>query len=192
MFVVATTGRCGVDEVANALNIIERLLKWTRPGGQNASWVKLTELVAELRGLVEDMLIHDNIEFELDQSDASISVHVAPDSVRMALLDLLVNARKAMPNGGRLSVAVHKLVDGFAQLQISDTGEGMTEEQVQQLMVPNPTTPRPAGGTGLGLYLARRIINAAGGQISCDSKLGTGTTFTVLLPTEPMKEKTVV
>ncbi len=97
-----------------------------------------------------------------------------------ALLNLVLNAQQAMPNGGQLVVRTSPTPDGVA-LDLIDTGCGMDENTRSQVFETFFST-KP-GGTGLGLPTARKIIEAHGGQISVQSELGRGTQFTIKLPT---------
>jgi signal transduction histidine kinase len=101
------------------------------------------------------------------------------DMLRQVLLNLVGNAYQAMPEGGIVTVGVSDGGD-TAQLQVSDTGIGMTEDVRSKLFEPFFTTK--ARGVGLGLAVSKRIVDAHGGSISVDSQPGAGSTFTVSLP----------
>jgi signal transduction histidine kinase len=95
------------------------------------------------------------------------------------LLNLVQNALDAMPQGGILTVTGHGTAT-HVQLQIHDTGSGIPTEQLHRIFEPLYTT-KPEG-TGLGLYIMREIVAVHGGQITVDSVVGHGTTFTLTLP----------
>jgi len=101
------------------------------------------------------------------------------DMLRQVLLNLIGNAYQAMPDGGTVTVGVSDTGD-TAQLQVSDTGVGMTRDVRSKLFEPFFTTK--ARGVGLGLAVTKRIIDAHGGSITVDSQPGAGSTFTVTLP----------
>ena len=98
---------------------------------------------------------------------------------RQALLNLMLNAEQAMPNGGELTIQA-ALEPGGISLSLIDTGKGMTEEVLAKVFQPFFTT-RP-GGNGLGLATTRKIIEAHGGRIEVQSEPGRGTKFTLHLP----------
>jgi signal transduction histidine kinase len=113
--------------------------------------------------------------------------HVAldVDLFKQALLNLMLNAEQAMPQGGELIVQAcgdngRGPACGWVRLDLIDTGVGMTAEQAAQVFRPFFTT-KP-GGTGLGLPTAKRIVEAHGGQVAVESEPGRGTKFTVRLP----------
>lgn len=104
------------------------------------------------------------------------------DNFRSALLNLILNAEQAMPSGGQLVVRTYGTPDGVA-LDLIDTGCGMDEETRTKVFGAFFST-KP-GGSGLGLPIAQRIIEAHGGQISLQSELGRGTQVTITLPVPP-------
>jgi PAS domain S-box-containing protein len=107
----------------------------------------------------------------------TVSLH--PSSLRRAVLNLLQNALDAMPQGGTLTLAGVSTATQV-QLQVRDTGSGIPSEQLPQIFEPLYTT-RPEG-TGLGLYIVQEIVAAHGGQVTAQSVVGQGTTFTMTLP----------
>jgi two-component system, cell cycle sensor histidine kinase and response regulator CckA len=116
--------------------------------------------------------------------------------LQQALLNLAVNAKDAMPNGGRLvlETASVRIDDGFdggfpgappghyLRLSVSDTGIGMDAETKRQIFEPFFTTKAPGRGTGLGLSIVYRIVRACNGRIAVSSELGKGATFSMIFP----------
>ena len=103
---------------------------------------------------------------------------VDPGQVRQVLWNLSRNAIKAMPDGGTLKISILKRVDepGF-QIAFSDTGIGMSEEQIERIF--EPFSSFSSGGTGLGMSIVYHIIKEHGGKIDVASEVGVGTTITV-------------
>jgi signal transduction histidine kinase len=108
-----------------------------------------------------------------------IALH--PSTFRRALLNLVQNALDAMPQGGLLIIRGQRTAT-HVQLHVQDTGSGIPAEQLTTIFEPLYTT-KP-GGTGLGLYIVQEIVTAHGGQLTVESVVGQGTTFTVTLPLE--------
>src|SRR4029450_9793603 len=104
-----------------------------------------------------------------------------PSTFRRALLNLVQNALEAMPQGGRLTLTGQRTATHL-RLQVQDTGSGIPPTQLTTIFEPLYTT-KP-GGTGLGLYIVQEIVAAHGGQITVESVVGQGTTFSVTLPLE--------
>jgi len=122
--------------------------------------------------------------------ETNAPVRVVPVRMEHVLLNLLLNASKAMRSGGgTLSVAVAPAdAPGYVAFQVSDTGHGIAPEHIERIFEPFFTTAqadengRAGGGTGLGLSVARDLVRQAGGEILVASQPGAGATFTVLLP----------
>ena len=108
----------------------------------------------------------------------------------IVLLNLISNAYKFTPEGGSIRVTVSELPmqqeQFFYKFVVTDTGEGMSEEMQERLFLPfeqgEAETAQHHGGSGLGLSIAKNLVELMGGSISCQSKKGVGTTFTVSLP----------
>jgi two-component system sensor histidine kinase HydH len=105
---------------------------------------------------------------------------VDPQQFRQAVWNLCLNAAQAMPDGGELRVAVGA-VDGRLTVQVADTGHGIGVTDVHHVFEPFYST-KP-GGSGLGLALVHRVVQDHGGEIDLDSAPGSGTSFTLRIPT---------
>jgi CheY-like chemotaxis protein len=131
--------------------------------------------------------------------------HIRADAgqFKQVLLNLVLNARDAMPHGGDLRIVTRKVAaqtlrdmamdatrTGYLEIEFTDTGVGMTSETMARVFEPFFTTKGPDKGTGLGLATVYGIVSQLGGQISVDSSLGRGSTFRVLLPASPAPART--
>jgi len=115
-----------------------------------------------------------------------------PTQLQQVLLNLCVNARDAMPQGGTLTISAAHIADptfgdgaGGVLVEVSDTGTGMSEDVQQRLFEPFFTTKAPGKGTGLGLSVVFGIVRSHGGEIACYSRLNEGTRFSIRLPAMP-------
>jgi two-component system sensor histidine kinase HydH len=108
-------------------------------------------------------------------------VDLDPDGINQVLLNLYLNAVEAMDPGGKLSVSL-SMDEGSAwiKIMVSDTGSGISKEDLEHIFDPYFTTKQT--GTGLGLAIVHKIIEAHGGEVRAESEVGRGTTVTVLLP----------
>ncbi|HEX5098540.1 MAG TPA: PAS domain S-box protein [Polyangiaceae bacterium] len=154
----------------------------------------LTRLAPMVRSLVGE---HIQVSLTLDVSLPPVRVDVG--SLERVLMNLVVNARDAMPNGGRLTLttraerldasAVEQHPEltpgGYAVLEVADTGMGIAPEVGARLFEPFFTTKPPGAGTGLGLAMCHGIVTQAGGKIAVRSEPGQGATFQVYLPFAP-------
>jgi len=124
------------------------------------------------------------ISTKLDLDDKLSPIQADPDLLHRAVQNLILNALDAMPAGGTLTLRTRQGVDGI-QLQISDTGKGLTKEECDRLFTPYYTTKQH--GTGLGLAIVQSVVSDHGGKISVESEPEQGTTFTIDLPGRPPK-----
>ena len=147
---------------------------------------ELRRFLLELSELVSHLLpdsIHVCYDSKSVDSNEMFS-SINKSQMKQAVLNMVINARDAMPTGGELSlrVGVDPADPNFAILSISDNGAGMSEEVKKRVFEPFYTTKQRGKGTGLGLAMVHGIIEQHGGQISIDSAPGTGTTIQVSLP----------
>jgi PAS domain S-box-containing protein len=139
----------------------------------------LLALIREVAELMDGGFKEHSVVFSLEAGSPVPAFAFDPGQIRQVLINLFKNAMEAMPEGGELSVRV-EVQDGFLILKITDTGSGISPEQLHNLFTPFFTT-KP-GGTGLGLTIVRGLISQHQGEISIDSDTGRGTTCTIRLP----------
>jgi CheY-like chemotaxis protein len=145
--------------------------------------------VLDLNAVVSDMdsllrrLIGEDVELIVMLAPDLASVQADPTQVEQVIVNLTVNARDAMPNGGAVTISTANVETdqgSFVELCLTDTGVGMSDEERQQLFDPFFTTKE--GGTGLGLATVYGIVDQSGGTIEVDSAPGMGSTFRIWLP----------
>ncbi|QBG47661.1 PAS domain S-box protein [Verrucomicrobia bacterium S94] len=138
-------------------------------------------------------LIGEHIEFVFDLEEGVKTVRADQSQIEQILLNLFINARDAMPEGGRLQVRTYNVLpdageaasghqEGYVCLEVSDSGHGIREEVRQHLFEPFFTTKQVGEGTGLGLSVVYGIVQQHGGRIEVDSIVGEGAVFSVYLP----------
>ena len=140
-------------------------------------------------------LMGPEIEFEVIRGSGPMMVVADPAQIEQVVLNLVVNARDAMPDGGRLTVKIEEIdvdenvsghVDGktgrYVCLSVADTGTGMSEKTRAKLFEPFFTTKEEGKGTGLGLSIVYGIVKQSGGYVIVTSELGRGSTFLIYLP----------
>lgn len=153
--------------------------------------------LVELRTAVEQCVpilrraVGSKVQVELEPGKQPAWTFVDPAHLEGVLLNLAVNARDAMPQGGRLRFAVSTDDDGSARLDVADTGVGIGEEHLKRLFEPYFTT-KDDRGHGLGLASVRGTVRQHGGDVSVESRVGSGTTFTIRLPPRPAPTVLVV
>lgn len=142
-----------------------------------------------------ERLIEERIRLSFDLDEDVPAVEIDPGQLEQVVMNLVINARDAMPSGGRLTVSTSRLGLGAAErpdwvpagfdgvvIEIADEGEGMTPEQQARIFEPFYTTKRPGEGSGLGLSTVYGIVERAGGFLDVDSAPGEGTRMRVSLP----------
>lgn len=166
-------------EVDRLAEITEEYLRYARLPKPSLEREDVAALVRDLVAFVAPELKAAGVKVELALPD-DLPADIDENQLRQALLNLVRNAREAMPAGGTLRIAGKAVGDGGVELVIQDTGVGMGDQALEHLFDPFFTTKR--GGTGLGLSLTHQIVAQHNGTIRCESAPSRGTTFTVLLP----------
>ncbi len=163
--------------------IITNFLTYARPRVNNFSEIDIRESMNDTFTLLKHSPdIKETHLLECNLPETPVNISADPTQLKQIFWNLARNAIQAMPNGGKLSVYLQKSISNRVQILFSDTGCGMSPEQVEQLFEPfsNSTT----GGTGLGLSIVYQIIRDHNGTINVRSLEGEGTTITIDLPTE--------
>jgi PAS domain S-box-containing protein len=161
--------------------IVRALLDFARENAEERHIVPLEDVAQSTVDLVRRTNAHKGVEL-VDSYDASgASVNASPNQLKQIFLNLIANARQAMPNGGTVEVDVRREGD-WAVASVSDDGPGIDAAVVERIFEPFFTTKRLTGGTGLGLSVSLGIAEAHGGTLTASSELGHGATFTLRLP----------
>jgi len=173
-----------------AAHIASSLLGYSRED-DTPSRAHITQAVQSALGCLARGLGHDGIQLTLELED--VDVAMAQIGLEQVLLNLILNARKAMAReGGTLTIRAWS-IDSTVHIDLSDTGGGVPPPIAEHLFEPfctQDTAPGPEGqrGTGLGLSICKNLVVNAGGQVSFDSEPGQGTTFHLVIPrAEPLR-----
>jgi CheY-like chemotaxis protein/two-component sensor histidine kinase len=194
--------RDNIDEILRACDraaaMTRRLLSFSRHKGIQLEVVDLNEVVDSTEKMLS-RLIRENVDMNVIRAPEPVLVKADIVQLEQVIINLTVNARDAMPRGGRLTVRVERrtisthaagtsLEEGdYAVLAVEDTGHGMDETTRRRIFEPFFTTKSEQEGTGLGLTTVQSIVREHGGAVTVQSQVGLGTSFTVWLPryTEP-------
>ena len=183
------------DASERAAGLTRQLLVFSRKQTVQPVVLDLNDVVKGMDKMLQ-RLIDKNIEMTVTPGTSTGRVKADAGYVGQVLMNLVVNARDAMPNGGRITIGInHVTLDehytrthpdavpgDYVMLSVSDTGTGITEEVQAHLFEPFFTTKPPGKGTGLGLTTCRTIVQQSGGHIGVYSEVGQGTTFKVYFP----------
>ena len=178
-----------------ARQLVRQLLAFSRKEKTHPEIVDLNERVVELQSMLE-RLIGEDINLQTLLADDLVPIEIDPGQLDQSLMNLVVNARDAMPNGGDLWITTANVTVGpeeaaadpdleqgeYVCLTVLDDGVGMAPDVVEQIFEPFFTTKAKEWGTGLGLSTVFGIIKQAHGTILVDSKVGEGTRFRIFLP----------
>ena len=173
------------DEIKRIVKISDSLLRFSRKGDVGTDKVDLNDLIERTISIVEPDMKLQNVKFNRKLDDKLSSVIANSDQLRQVFLNLITNARDAMPEGGVITINSENVSEGevpFVRLQIADTGCGIEKSKMHMVFDPFFTTKREGKGTGLGLSTSYGIIEDHGGSMSAVSDLGKGTTFIIDLP----------
>ena len=165
-------------EVVRLKGLLTNFLEFARPQSPRRTMIEpqlLLESVSQLAGETAKMA---GVRIHIEDSHAA-SIFVDAEQIKQVLLNLVLNAVQAMPNGGDVTLRSHQ-ADGSLILEVTDQGVGIPPENLERIFDPFFTTR--AGGTGLGLSIAYQIINRHGGHLTVCNNRDRGVTFTVLLP----------
>jgi two-component system sensor histidine kinase HydH len=164
-----------------ASRVIAGLLDFARPQEPRPERVSMGEILDHSLTLVQSDLQRKEIEVERNYDDGNIILNVDRDQITQAFLNIFKNSLESMEGGGKLRVSLRRNRDKtMAEIRVSDTGSGISRENLSRIFDPFFSTKKK--GTGLGLAITLKIIENHGGEIGVDSSQGKGTTFRVLLP----------
>jgi len=163
--------------------LAQQILSGSRRAAPAPVPVDLNQLVGNVTRVLQPLL-GEAIELVTRLSPSLARVSANPHRIGQVIMNLVVNARDAMPSGGRLTIETSN-VGQTVMLAVGDTGSGMDDETRARLFEPYFTTKEPGRGSGLGLATVYDVVTQCGGQISVTSDAGAGSTFKIYLPRVP-------
>jgi len=169
-----------VSESNRLSRILEEFLRFVRPQERQVAVFDVARTITEVMDLFRlSDEVSDAHAIEVDVSPPSSLLSGDRDQIRQIVYNVAKNAVRAMAAGGRLTV-LGREEDAWYSIRFSDTGRGMSPEELSRLFT--PFSAAFDGGTGLGMAIVRRIVEEHGGAIDAESRPGEGTTVTILLP----------
>ncbi|MCD6048957.1 MAG: multi-sensor hybrid histidine kinase, partial [Verrucomicrobia bacterium] len=192
-----------------AANLTRQLLLFSRKQVMHTRELDLNEAVTSLFKMLQ-RIIGEHLDLQFNLCPRSLNIHADPGMLDQVLMNLVVNARDAMPEGGRITIVTSEKnltkeeaaalpetsAGRYACMQVIDTGCGIPRENLTRIFEPFFTTKDPGKGTGLGLATVFGIVKQHGGTVIVESEVGRGTSFQILLPVakplEKAAEKTTV
>lgn len=189
-----------MDEVKKAADraagLTSQLLAFSRRQFVAAKVLDLNALVMNMDGMLRRLLGEDVVELSAELDQKLWAIKADPGQIEQVIMNLAVNARDAMPTGGKLTIQTRNVTIGkgarrqtvmlepgaYVLLEMRDTGQGMSEETQAHLFEPFFTTKEKGKGTGLGLSTVYGIVKQSGGTIAIESKMGQGTVCKIFFP----------
>jgi signal transduction histidine kinase len=163
--------------------VLMRLLDFSRMAEPNREYHDLNEIVEDTILFTEHHLTRfRNINLSVLKEDHLPKVFADKVHIQQALLNIIMNAAQAMPEGGPLLIQTGKRDDEYAWIAVTDSGTGIEEEHLARIFEPFFTTKAKGEGTGLGLSLTKKLVEANMGEIEVQSAKGQGSTFRLLFP----------
>ena len=169
------------SEAVRMSELLKKMINFFRPDDDVKSNVDLNQLIEDVVLFVGKQLHEFQVKVVMELEVDLPQVYSSGNQMKQVLLNMIMNARNAMANGGTLTISSHNLQDKVA-LQIADTGRGILPENIDRIFDAFFTTKGDVKGVGLGLSVCFGIIHDHGGKIDVESEPGKGTTFTVTLP----------
>ena len=170
-----------LSETVRLSDLLRKMLSFSKPDQEERQPVDINSVIDEILLLHEKQLKENDINIESSFAQDPGLVNASKNQMRQVFLNMVANARDAMPNGGTLAVATR--ADGEkVTIEIKDNGTGIREEHIDKIFDSFFTTKGEVKGVGLGLSVCYGFIKDHGGDIKVKSREGSGTTFTITLP----------
>jgi len=175
------TSEIMIQEVDRLNRVITQLLEFARPPVIQKKRASLQSLIQHSLRMIERQASAKEIQVLSHLPSDVKEVDLDPDGINQVLLNLYLNAIEAMERGGRLTVSLYREKRSpWVKIMVSDTGKGISKEDLEHVFDPYFTTKQ--SGTGLGLAIVHKIIEAHRGEVRAESEIGRGTTVSILLP----------
>jgi two-component system sensor histidine kinase HydH len=170
-----------IQEVDRLNRVVGQLLDFARPVKISRKSTPIKTFIEDSLKLVEVQAADKNINIETHFPAQMHPIFVDPDRLNQVLLNLYLNAIESMDDGGKLDVWIsNSEYQNSIEIKVADNGSGISPEDLAHIFDPYFTTK--AAGTGLGLAIVHNIVEAHGGKVKVDSKIGEGAIFTIHLP----------
>jgi signal transduction histidine kinase len=172
-----------IEQEADRLSqVLTKLLGFSRMDEPKKDFLNMNDIVDDTVLFMEHHLTRfKNVEIVVEKVSDLPMVQVDRIHVQQTMVNILMNAAQAMPGGGKILIKTGR-GDQYVFISITDTGVGIKEEDLEKIFEPFFTTKEKEQGTGLGLSLCKRLIEANAGKIEVESKVGEGTTFRIMVP----------
>ncbi len=184
-----------LSAIADGAQLNNRLLSFARSTPENLRIMRVSEVIDDLAGFLDRVLGAD-VELIVAIQDGEKCIEIDPHALESAMLNLAINAKDAMPEGGEIQISTASrylepgnskgyqvpAANNYMMISLSDTGIGITADALQHVLNPFFTTKRAGKGNGLGLSMVKNFAVESGGAVHIESTLGEGTTVSLFFP----------
>jgi len=168
------------SEVERINNIVHRLLDFSKPAPPTFQMTNVCALIDDTLEFLNNEFLKRHIVIEKNYENQATGLKIDPSQIKQVLLNIILNAMDAMPKGGKITIKTQTVKDGTLEIDIADTGSGISKEHLKHIFDPFFTTKD--SGSGLGLSIVHQIIQNHGGKIEAESEIGNGSVFRIKLP----------
>ncbi|MBW2064110.1 MAG: PAS domain S-box protein [Deltaproteobacteria bacterium] len=172
-----------LSETVRLTELLRKMLSFSKPEEEERQLTDVNQVIDEILLLVKKQLLEKSIRVSSSLADDLGMINASRSQLRQVFLNMIANARDAMPDGGTLTVNTMRKADNI-YIEIADTGTGIRKEDLNKIFDAFFTTKDSVKDVGLGLSVCYGFIKDHGGDIRVSSKWGSGTTFTIILPAQ--------
>jgi signal transduction histidine kinase len=172
-----------IDKESGRLsNVLTKLLDFSRMDEPKKELVNINEIVDDTVLFLEHHLTRfKNVALFVEKDGTLPQIEIDRIHIQQSLVNIVMNAAQAMPDGGNIHIKTGS-AGGYIYISVTDQGAGISPEHMDRIFEPFFTTKKKGEGTGLGLSLSKRLVEASNGRIEVESTAGLGSTFKIMLP----------
>ncbi len=171
-----------IKEFQRIATLANSLLEFTKQTPRSEKIFYINQVIEDVLTMIGYTMKNENIEIIKNMLPSEIEMYGDSNRLKQVFLNLMQNAREAMPNGGAIYLSTNLVHDNSVLIQFRDTGCGISKDQLDKIFCHSYTTKAEGKGAGLGLSVCKTIIEEFGGSIDIDSKVGGGTVVSLILP----------
>ncbi len=171
-----------IREFERIANLANSLLDFTRQTSRPKKIFDVNQVIEDVITMIGYTMKNENVEIIKDLTFSKIEVYGESNRLKQVILNIMQNAKDAMPDGGAIYVSTNILKDSSVIIHFRDTGHGMDKDQLSKILHSSYTTKDNGKGSGLGLLVCKSITKEFGGTIDLESNIGKGTVVSIKLP----------
>lgn len=171
-----------IKEFQRIATLANSLLEFTKQTPRSEKIFNINQVIGDVLTMIGYTMKNENIEIIKNILPSEIEMYGDSNRLKQVFLNLMQNAREALPNGGAIYLSTNLVHDNSVMIQFRDTGCGISNDQLDKIFCHSYTTKAEGKGAGLGLSVCKAIIEEFGGSIDIDSKVGGGTVVSLILP----------